>query len=126
MLVGPFIGGLLASPAENMGFYGPWRVFESHPWLLPCLVTAAYNIVVASASIAFLDETNKKWDTKGLDVGEARRDLDRQETRPLNRDFEVRGQRQYTAPVLIDAAQPPEPKSATLRQAQALLMLSSV
>ena len=55
--VGPLLGGLFANPAVHLNFPGPRMVFEAYPWLLSCLISAAFNITVSVASYVFLYET---------------------------------------------------------------------
>jgi hypothetical protein len=57
--VGPFIGGSLANPAERLGVSGPGQLFETYPFLLPCLFSTAYNLGVGAAAMLLLTETSK-------------------------------------------------------------------
>ncbi|CAG8950776.1 hypothetical protein HYFRA_00002990 [Hymenoscyphus fraxineus] len=56
-IFGPVVGGYLSNPAEGLSFHGPWKVFESYPFLLPCCTAAIFNIMVIGLSILLLEET---------------------------------------------------------------------
>jgi len=59
-IIGPLIGGFLANPAERFHLKGPGDLFLAYPFLLPCLVSGCFNIVVSVLSCFLLDETNQK------------------------------------------------------------------
>lgn len=59
-LVGPLIGGYLAQPAQKYGVYGPWELFKSYPYLLPCSISTFLNILVVIACFNHLPETNSE------------------------------------------------------------------
>ncbi|KAF7507756.1 hypothetical protein GJ744_010185 [Endocarpon pusillum] len=59
-IVGPMIGGWLVMPAKAFNLRGPGDLFVHFPYLLPCLVSAAYNSVVFVGTFCFLEETNEK------------------------------------------------------------------
>jgi hypothetical protein len=54
------IGGWLAMPTDAFNLRGPGDVFVHFPYLLPCLVSAAYNLVVFLGALIFLEETNER------------------------------------------------------------------
>ena len=58
-VVGPLLGGLLSRPAEKFGCKGPGDVFLEYPYLLPCIISGCYNLVVCAASWWLLEETNQ-------------------------------------------------------------------
>lgn len=58
-VVGPLIGGFLARPAEKFPAVGSIKTFVNYPFLLPCLVSSLYSIMVFMISWAALDETNQ-------------------------------------------------------------------
>lgn len=58
-VIGPLIGGLLARPAERFACKGPGNIFVEYPYLLPCMVSGCYNVVVCAASWWLLEETNE-------------------------------------------------------------------
>lgn len=47
-------------PAKNFGFRGPADVFLAYPYLLPCLASSCYNILISIIASLLLDETNQK------------------------------------------------------------------
>jgi hypothetical protein len=51
------MGGTFADPAVHLGFAGPGEVFVEFPWLLPCLLSAVFNIGIFLIGYFFLDET---------------------------------------------------------------------
>ena len=59
-IIGPALGGYLSNPAKKYGFNGPGNVFVQFPFLLPCLVSGALDVVVFMAAWLFLEETNQK------------------------------------------------------------------
>jgi MFS family permease len=71
-LVGPSIGGLLAMPATTIGgpFRGVW-LWETYPFLLPCLVASSLTFLVLIASWITLTETLP---TTSAEVSPTRRD----------------------------------------------------
>lgn len=68
--VGPVIGGWLVMPAKAFNLRGPGDLFVHFPYLLPCLVSAAYNSVVFVGAFCFLEETNEKLLVKGTNIME--------------------------------------------------------
>ncbi|OXV07568.1 hypothetical protein Egran_04667, partial [Elaphomyces granulatus] len=56
-IIGPLMGGTFADPAVHLGFAGPGEVFVEFPWLLPCLLSAVFNIGIFLIGYFFLDET---------------------------------------------------------------------
>lgn len=52
------MGGAFADPAVHLGFAGPREIFVEFPWLLPCLLSATFNIGIALIGYFFLDETH--------------------------------------------------------------------
>ena len=59
-VIGPLIGGLLSRPAEKYSCRGPGNIFIEYPYLLPCVISGCYNVVVCAASWWLLEETNQK------------------------------------------------------------------
>ena len=57
--MGPLLGGFLARPYEHFGVAGPFKVFIHYPYLLPCLISAFYNLLVLGASCSILEESNQ-------------------------------------------------------------------
>ncbi|KAG6817264.1 hypothetical protein H0H87_010925 [Tephrocybe sp. NHM501043] len=55
--IGPLVGGLLSHPAEHF----PWAFgdgfWRTHPYLLPCIVSAIFSAVCWLVAYAFLKET---------------------------------------------------------------------
>lgn len=58
--MGPLLGGLLSNPYERFSWKGPGGVFVKYPYLLPCILSTCYNIIVCVLSWWSLDETNQK------------------------------------------------------------------
>lgn len=54
--IGPVLGGLLSSPADNYSLFRG-TVFESHPFALPCLVVSANCLLVFLVAFFDLHET---------------------------------------------------------------------
>ncbi|KAL1588455.1 hypothetical protein WHR41_03127 [Cladosporium halotolerans] len=71
-LLGPLLGGFLCQPTEKYGFTGPAGIFAQYPYLLPCAISACYNIIVVVLCIPYLEETN-------LDISKPSRELARTE-----------------------------------------------
>lgn len=59
-VMGPLLGGFLSEPWQRFGLRGPLNIFISYPFLLPCLVSTCFNILVSGISLFWLDETNHK------------------------------------------------------------------
>lgn len=59
-VIGPLLGGLLSNPAEKFSWKSPGGVFVEYPYLLPCIVSSSYNIVVCVLSWWSLEETNQR------------------------------------------------------------------
>ncbi|RAL01131.1 MFS transporter [Aspergillus ibericus CBS 121593] len=76
-VIGPMIGGALAQPAELYGLQGPWNIFGTYPYLLPCLVGTLITLTVTIMSLFLLEETNDHVLCKNLEGGMA------VETQPL-------------------------------------------
>ncbi|KAJ1555542.1 hypothetical protein HK405_000705, partial [Cladochytrium tenue] len=58
LIVGPGIGGLLASPVQNIpGLFAGFPILTERPYLLPCLFSALLSAVGFVAALAFLDES---------------------------------------------------------------------
>ncbi|KAI5465393.1 major facilitator superfamily domain-containing protein [Mariannaea sp. PMI_226] len=61
IFVGPILGGVLASPAEQYpGLFGRVRFFKDYPYALPGFVTGAIAATSLVACALLLDETLKK------------------------------------------------------------------
>ncbi|KAK5999258.1 putative peptide/nitrate transporter [Cladobotryum mycophilum] len=120
-MVGPFIGGSLANPAENLGWAGPNGLFVEYPFLLPCLFITLYNTVVGSVSLWFLDETSTLTQEYALEQS--------METEEASETSSLLGhsghQPSYTRLVVIEDTLSTLPKPLQLRRAQALLLISS-
>lgn len=58
-VIGPLVGGLLSRPAERFSCKGPGNIFIEYPYLLPCMISGCYNVVVCAASWWLLGETNQ-------------------------------------------------------------------
>lgn len=71
-LLGPLLGGFLCQPTEKYGFTGPAGIFAQYPYLLPCAISACYNIILVVFCIPYLEETN-------LDISKTSRELARTE-----------------------------------------------
>lgn len=65
-IIGPLLGGFLANPAERFWWIKPAGVFVKYPYLVPCLVSGCYNIIVFAISWFLLEETNQKPLLSGL------------------------------------------------------------
>jgi len=59
-VIGPLLGGLLSNPAERFSWKSPGGVFVEYPYLLPCIISSCYNIVVCVLSWWSLEETNQR------------------------------------------------------------------
>lgn len=59
-VVGPLVGGFLSNPWERLQIRGPLDVFITNPFLLPCFVSACFNVVICGACLLWLDETNQR------------------------------------------------------------------
>jgi MFS family permease len=59
-VMGPLLGGFLSNSGPRFGLRGPLDILVTYPFLLPCLVSAYFNVVVFGMSIFWLDETNQK------------------------------------------------------------------
>lgn len=60
IFLGPILGGILASPAEQYpGVFGRWRFFVDYPYALPGFVTGAIAATSFVACALLLDETLK-------------------------------------------------------------------
>ena len=71
--IGPFLGGELASPAERWDLF-VGTIFETHPYLLPCILASALSIFSLILAFRYLPEslepesrskrtTTQKWST---------------------------------------------------------------
>lgn len=58
-VVGPLVGGFLARPTEKFSSFHHAKLFVEYPYLLPCALSALYNVLVAAISWPFLHETNE-------------------------------------------------------------------
>ncbi|KAF8551945.1 MFS general substrate transporter [Imleria badia] len=56
-VIGPLIGGTLANAATRCPQYFSWRVFVEHPYLPPCIVSAACALVEAGLGCTLIEET---------------------------------------------------------------------
>ncbi|KAF8551949.1 MFS general substrate transporter [Imleria badia] len=56
-VIGPLIGGTLANAATRYPQYFAWQVFEKHPYLPPCIVSAACALIGAGLGYALIKET---------------------------------------------------------------------
>ncbi|KAJ3777309.1 major facilitator superfamily domain-containing protein [Lentinula raphanica] len=66
-ITGPFIGGVLANPADKYGSIFQNTIFDEHPYFLPCLVAGIIAIFGVLLGYFFLEETLRK---KTLDAAE--------------------------------------------------------
>jgi MFS family permease len=52
---GPAIGGFLSNPATKYpAIFGGLKIFNKHPYLLPCLFTACVNIIAIICTVTFM------------------------------------------------------------------------
>ncbi|KAF8443269.1 major facilitator superfamily domain-containing protein [Boletus edulis BED1] len=56
-IIGPLIGGTLANAATRYPRYFSWSVFVEHPYLPPCIVSAACALGGAGLGYVFIEET---------------------------------------------------------------------
>ena len=54
--IGPFLGGELSAPAERWAFF-EGTVFDTHPYLLPCVLASALSIVALLIAVTRLPES---------------------------------------------------------------------
>ncbi|KAF8937692.1 hypothetical protein BGZ47_008910 [Haplosporangium gracile] len=58
MIVGPFLGGYLANPAQTFPeIFGDWEFFIKYPYFLPCFVASMGGMVGFTVGYFFLKET---------------------------------------------------------------------
>ncbi|OAQ22523.1 MFS general substrate transporter, partial [Linnemannia elongata AG-77] len=58
MIVGPFLGGYLANPAQTFPeIFGDWEFFIEYPYFLPCFVASMGGVVGFLVGYFFLKET---------------------------------------------------------------------
>ncbi|KAF9141587.1 hypothetical protein BGX30_004504 [Mortierella sp. GBA39] len=58
MIVGPFLGGYLANPAQTFPeIFGDWEFFIEYPYFLPCFVASMGGVVGFLVGFFFLRET---------------------------------------------------------------------
>ncbi|KAJ1979064.1 hypothetical protein H4R34_002977 [Dimargaris verticillata] len=91
-ILGPILGGMLASPVENYPFlFGNSELLRTYPYLLPCLVCSCISLFTFIIALIFLEETlpsiaQKKQSsaaTLAIDARPSETTL-RTETTPLN------------------------------------------
>ncbi|KAG9308879.1 major facilitator superfamily domain-containing protein [Chiua virens] len=56
-IIGPLIGGMLANAATRYPRYFSWPIFVKHPYLPPCIVSAACALLGASLGYMLIKET---------------------------------------------------------------------
>ena len=54
--IGPFLGGELSSPAERWGIFAD-TIFESYPYLLPCILASVLSIISLLLAFKYLPES---------------------------------------------------------------------
>ena len=59
-VIGPLSGGFLANPWQRFDLVGPGDILVTYSYLLPCFVSACFNLVTTVLSLFLLDETNQK------------------------------------------------------------------
>ncbi|KAH0826225.1 major facilitator superfamily domain-containing protein [Lanmaoa asiatica] len=56
-VIGPLIGGTLANAATRYPQFFSWHIFSEHPYLPPCVVSAACALVGAGMGYTLIEET---------------------------------------------------------------------
>ena len=67
-IMGPFIGGYLASPTKHFpGLFPPGSLFDRMPYLFPCLVSAAVAVCGFIYGLLYMQETHQGISKKGYE-----------------------------------------------------------
>ncbi|KZV82755.1 MFS general substrate transporter [Exidia glandulosa HHB12029] len=69
--IGPFLGGTLSHPYERYpSWFGNNVFWKEYPYMLPCMVAAAYSAIFFTMALLFLQETRPKRTLAGKEYHE--------------------------------------------------------